>query len=419
MRYNQNMDTDNIIGIFQTYGIEVSLLKETSGAQVARCILKAKSIEDVKKFISVKDDLSLALESAFSYTRTYISKTDALEIVVELPKAQKEFVYLTEELKECKEELEKLNIPLVLGRDLEDNLVIKDITETGSFLISGSTGTGKSVFIESVIYTLLKTKNPSDIKFVIIEPKMGFEIMQYEGIPYLLSIVGFDTQKSYETLTKLVKDREKTKENPKNIVVLIDEFASLMSSNEGFEEILCKIAKQGEELGIYILLSTSKPSNTVFTEKLTKCIPNRIAFALATKEDSTRVIGEEGGETLTGNGDMIYMDINTNEDIRIQAPYVSYDEVETMVKKLKRRECLCKNPTCAKCLLINCKDEDCKIHTQEKKKETRQRVYYPKIKGLIESGTKITPQIMQEQFHLSYKEGIDLLNEFRMERGSN
>ena len=222
MRYNQNMDTDNIIGIFQTYGIEVSLLKETSGAQVARCILKAKSIEDVKKFISVKDDLSLALESAFSYTRTYISKTDALEIVVELPKAQKEFVYLTEELKECKEELEKLNIPLVLGRDLEDNLVIKDITETGSFLISGSTGTGKSVFIESVIYTLLKTKNPSDIKFVIIEPKMGFEIMQYEGIPYLLSIVGFDTQKSYETLTKLVKDREKTKENPKNIVVLID-----------------------------------------------------------------------------------------------------------------------------------------------------------------------------------------------------
>jgi hypothetical protein len=312
----------------------VSLIEETSGTQIARCILKAKSKEDVDKFLSVKDDLSLALQSAFSYTRTYISKTDALNIVVELPNAQEEFVYLTEELKECKEELEKLNLPLVLGRDLENNLVIKDITETGSFLMSGATSTGKSMFIDSVIYTLLETKGPNDTKLVILEPKMGLETMQYEGIPNILSHITTDIHKSYELLTKIVKDREENKKDPKHIVILVDEFAILMLSSIGneFEEIFCKIAKKGKELGIYMFLSSSKPSDTVFTERLRKHIPNRIAFTLATKEDSRRVLGEEGGETLIGNGDMIYRNVNTNEEIRVQAPFISTDKVGYNIK---------------------------------------------------------------------------------------
>ncbi len=323
------MDIDNIIGIFQTYGIEVSLLKETSGTQIARCILKAQTKEDIEKFLSVKDDLSLALQSAFSYTRTYISKTDALNIVVELPKAQKEYVCLTEELKQCKKELEKLNLPIVLGRDLENNLVIKDITETGSFLISGATSTGKSMFIDSVIYTLLNTRTPNDVKFIIIDSKVSIEMEKYEELLPLLYELSTDTQKSYEILTKIVKDREKERDNPKHIVILVDELSDLMLSNIGkdIEEILCKIAKKGKELGIYMFLSSSKPSETVFTERLRKNIPNRIAFALATREDSKRVLGDEGGETLVGNGDMIYRNVNTIEEIRIQAPFISTDKV--------------------------------------------------------------------------------------------
>lgn len=328
------MDIDNIIGIFQTYGIEVSLFKETSGAQVARYILKAKSKEDVEKFISVKDDLSLALESAFSYTRTYISKTDALEIVVELPKAQKEFVYLTEELKECKEELVKLSIPLILGRDLEDNLVIKDITETGSFLMSGSTGTGKSVFINSLINTVLVLKESEEVKFVMIDPKV-VELPFYNGIANLLFPVVTDMDKALKVLTWCVDEIERRKNEYRKkpyIVILVDEFADLILCGNGLDSVIEKIAKNGKEVGVDMLLSTSKPSDTVFTEKLTKCIPNRIAFALATKEESTKVIGEEGGETLIGNGDMIYRNVDTKEEIRIQAPYVPYDEAETMVK---------------------------------------------------------------------------------------
>ena len=159
-----------------------------------------------------------------------------------------------------------------------------------------------------------------------------------------------------------------------------------------------------------MILSTSSPSESVFTDKLRELIPGRIAGALASKEDSQRVLDQGGAEDFLGNGDMLYK--NMEEVIRIQVPFISSEEVDELVKTLKTRKCLCNNPDCGKCLLINCKDDDCKVHTKEKKKEARRRAYYPRIKRLLESRTRITPEVMQKEFHLGYMEGGNLLNEF-------
>lgn len=250
-----------------------------------------------------------------------------------------EDVYLIEEIEKSKGKLNDYNLPLILGRDLDNTLITKDITEIGSFLISGATGSGKSVFLHSVICTLLKTKTPQEVGLLLIDPKMGIEMMMYENISHLIYPVITNPEESYGILTKVVKEREKNREVPKHIVVLIDEFADLMLCGIGkdIEKMLCKIATEGKELGIYMFLSTSKASDTVFTEELRKYIQNRISFALPNKEDSSIVIGEEGGETLLGNGGMIYKDMVSGESMRIQSPYISTEEEELIVKSIPKK----------------------------------------------------------------------------------
>lgn len=405
---------EDIIGIFETYDISMSCLSTSIGPVIVKYDLKFKDSEDIYKYKVKKDDIFYAISSLVKCPRIYISKSDLYEsiLIVEIPKKEPKYIFLKDCLKEI--DLSKYEVPICLGKDCDMNIVTKDFVKMGGVLMSGATGTGKSVLINSFIYTILFSKTPDEIKFIMIDPKIT-ELEFYDEIGHLLFPVIIDMDKALKALTWCVKEierREKESTKKPYIVIVVDEFADVMLFGNGSDSKIEDIAKRGRDVGIFLLLSTSSPKESVFTKNLIDFIPVRIVGALATEEDSKRVIGEAGAEALLGNGDMIYKDMDTKEMIRVQTPYIESEEVDKLVKKLRTRECLCDNPLCAKCLLINCNDDDCKVHTQENKKKARQRVYYPGIKEMIESGTKITPKLMEERFYMGYKKGGDLLNEF-------
>ena len=319
-------------------------------------------------------------------------------------------------LKDCLKDidLDKYEIPICLGRDSNKNIVFKDLVDIKSILMSGMTHSGKSVFINSFINTILLSKTAEEVKFIMIDLKQ-VELCPYDGIGHLQFPVVTDIDETLKVLTWCVEEMERRKKEFKKkpyIVIVVDEFSDLIHIIDGSYSIIEKIARSGSEVGMYMLLSSSSRTKEVFTNTAREVLPVRIAGCVPTEEDSKNVIGELGAEELLGNGDMIFKDLKSGEKIRVQTPFISTADTEAIVKKLTTRECLCTNPECMECLLVNCTDDNCKIHTKENKRKARKRVYYPIIKNLIESGVRITPELMKEKFNMGYMESDNFLNEF-------
>ncbi|MDD4382338.1 MAG: FtsK/SpoIIIE domain-containing protein, partial [Candidatus Dojkabacteria bacterium] len=194
---------------------------------------------------------------------------------------------------------------------------------------SGHTSTGKSVFLNSVIYTLLSAFSPQELELVLIDPKISaFNI--YEGIKYLRGKVNYSVDDGIVALKDCVLEIERRKkENNKNpqIVILIDEFSDLVIGDSENEELICRIAKEGKEVGVYIILSSSMVSEKVFTERVKECISKRLVGAVVSRENSLSLLEEEGAELLEGHGDMIYKEMSTREMVRVQTPYVSVEDI--------------------------------------------------------------------------------------------
>ena len=319
-------------------------------------------------------------------------------------------------LKDCLKDidLDKYEIPVCLGRDSNKDIVFKDLVDIKNILMSGMTHSGKSVFINSFINTILLTKEAEEVKFIMIDLKQ-VELCPYDGIGHLQFLVVTDIDETLKVLTWCVEEigrRKKEFKKKPYIVIVVDEFSDLVHIIDGSYSIIEEIAKSGSEVGMYMLLSSSSRTGEVFTNTAREVLPVRIVGCVPTEEDSRNVIGELGAEELLGNGDMIFKDLKSGEKIRVQAPFISTKDTEAIVKKLTTRECLCTNPKCMECLLVNCTDDNCKIHTKENKRKARKRVYYQIIKNLIESGVRITPELMKKKFNMGYMESDNFLNEF-------
>jgi len=319
-------------------------------------------------------------------------------------------------LKDCLKDidLDKYEIPICLGRDSNKDIVFKDLVDIKNILMSGMTHSGKSVFINSFINTILLTKEAEEVKFIMIDLKQ-VELCPYDGIGHLQFLVVTDIDETLKVLTWCVEEigrRKKEFKKKPYIVIVVDEFSDLVHIIDGSYSIIEEIAKSGSEVGMYMLLSSSSRTGEVFTNTAREVLPVRIVGCVPTEEDSRNVIGELGAEELLGNGDMIFKDLKSGEKIRVQAPFISTKDTEAIVKKLTTRECLCTNPKCMECLLVNCTDDNCKIHTKENKRKARKRVYYQIIKNLIESGVRITPELMKKKFNMGYMESDNFLNEF-------
>jgi DNA segregation ATPase FtsK/SpoIIIE, S-DNA-T family len=244
-------------------------------------------------------------------------------------------------LKDCLTDIDlnEYEIPICLGRDSDNNNIIRDFVDIKSILMAGGTGSGKSAFINSFINTLLLTKTPEELKLVMIDPKM-IELPFYDGLDNLLFPPVTDMEKALQALIWCTEEIERRKKEPgkkPHIIIIVDEFSDLMLSGDGIDSKLEDIAKNGSDVGVYMLLSSSRPADEIFTKGLLDLIPVRLAGALVTERDSITVIGESGAEDLLGMGDMLYKNIESHEVIRVQAPYISYGDMELILSKVSKK----------------------------------------------------------------------------------
>ena len=340
------------------FGIQSKVVAISVGPTVLRFSLSISTGTKVSKVKNLSNDLALALASQTASLRIEAPIPGTSFIGVEIPNPTPNFVYTRDMVKKLVQEVDKYELPLILGKDITGKTVIKDLGKIPHLLVAGATGTGKSVAINSLLAGLLMTKTPDEVKFIMVDPKMGVEMGLYNGIPHLLTPVVTDVSlvtnalewvigemmRRYTQL-KQVNAKKLAEYNAKMgftampyIVIVIDEMADLMlTSGMEVETKIQRIAQMGRAVGIHLILATQKPTVDVITGLIKSNIPGRMAFAVSTLIDSRVILDEAGAETLLGNGDMLYKDQTTPKPIRIQGTYTSTEDTESVVDAVKKQ----------------------------------------------------------------------------------
>jgi S-DNA-T family DNA segregation ATPase FtsK/SpoIIIE len=235
-------------------------------------------------------------------------------------------------------DLKDYDIPIVFGENTEGRIVVKDLADIPNILMAGATGTGKSVFLNSVIYTLLKNKTEEELKFVMIDPKQS-SLPFWDGIPHLLHPVITNHNKFYTILKKCVDEMElrmdmDSIDDEPYILILVDEFSDLMLVDPNIPPLIYKLAEKGGEAKIHMILSTSSPWDRVIPQEGKDFFAGKLVGSMTSKDESEIVLGKGGAEELMGNGDMLYLNTETDESIRVQAPFVRYEECKILREEL-------------------------------------------------------------------------------------
>ena len=338
-----DVDKDFLEKILLDFGVEGKIKKISHGPVVSLNEFEPAPGIKVSKIINLSEDIARNTSSESARISTIPGKNT---IGIELPKSSRENVYLSEIISESNFKNKDIKLPIALGKDISGSPITGDLSSMPHLLIAGTTGSGKSICINTIILSLLYRHTPEKCKFILIDPKM-LELSTYEGIPHLLCPVITEAKKAISVLGWVVKEMESryrlmTKEGVKNIdgynnkhkllmpyiVVIVDEMSDLMlvAGNE-IENYVQKLYQMARAAGIHIIMATQRPSVDVITGTIKANFPTRISFQVTSKIDSRTVICEQGAEQLLGKGDMLYMS-SANKIVRIHAPYVSENEIE-------------------------------------------------------------------------------------------
>ena len=297
----------------------------------------------VAKIINLSDDLARNTSSTSARVSTIPGKNT---VGIEIPNETRDSVYLKEILENERFKKKEIRLPIAIGKSISGLPIVGDLTMMPHLLIAGTTGSGKSVCINTIILSLLYRHSPDKCKFILIDPKM-LELSTYEGIPHLLCPVITEAKKAASVLGWVVKEMENryklmTKEGVRNIdsynakhklpmpyiVVVVDEMSDLMLvAGKEIENYIQKLSQMARAAGIHIIMATQRPSVDVITGTIKANFPTRISFQVTSKIDSRTILGEQGAEQLLGKGDMLYMS-SANRILRIHAPFVSDNEIE-------------------------------------------------------------------------------------------
>jgi len=338
-----DVDKDFLEKILLDFGVEGKIKKISHGPVVSLNEFEPAPGIKVSKIINLAEDIARNTSSESARISTIPGKNT---IGIELPKSSRENVYLSEIISESNFKNKDIKLPMALGKDISGSPIIGDLCSMPHLLIAGTTGSGKSICINTIILSLLYRHSPEKCKFILIDPKM-LELSTYEGIPHLLCPVITEAKKAASVLGWVVKEMESryrlmTKEGVRNIdgynkkhklpmpyiVVIVDEMSDLMLvAGKEIENYVQKLSQMARAAGIHIIMATQRPSVDVITGTIKANFPTRISFQVTSKIDSRTVIGEQGAEQLLGKGDMLYMS-SANKIVRIHAPYVSENEIE-------------------------------------------------------------------------------------------
>jgi S-DNA-T family DNA segregation ATPase FtsK/SpoIIIE len=336
--------------ILLDFGIDGKIKKINNGPVVSLYEFEPAPGVKVSKIINLSDDLARNTSSTSARVSTIPGKNT---VGIEIPNELRESVYLKEIIGNEKFLKKEINLPIAIGKSISGMPIIGDLTSMPHLLIAGTTGSGKSVCINTIIVSLLYRLSPDLCKFILIDPKM-LELSAYEGIPHLLSPVITDSKKAASALGWTVKEMNSryklmSKDGVRNIdgynskhklkmpyiVVVVDEMSDLMLvAGKEIENYIQKLSQMARAAGIHIIMATQRPSVDVITGTIKANFPTRISFRVSSKIDSRTILGEQGAEQLLGNGDMLFMS-SANRIVRIHGPYVSEKEIEKITNVLR------------------------------------------------------------------------------------
>ncbi len=340
---NESNNPEFLEKILLDFGVNGKIKKVSHGPVVTLNEFEPAAGIKVSKIINLSDDIARNTSSESARIATIPGSNT---IGIELPNLNRENVYLSEILDNSNFKKKEVKLPIALGKNISGTPIIGDLSAMPHLLIAGTTGSGKSVCINTIILSLLYKHAPERCKFILIDPKM-LELSTYEGIPHLLCPVITEAKKAASVLGWVVKEMESryrlmTKEGVRNIdgynskhklpmpyiVVVVDEMSDLMLvAGKEIENYIQKLSQMARAAGIHIIMATQRPSVDVITGTIKANFPTRISFQVTSKIDSRTILGEQGAEQLLGKGDMLYMS-SANRIVRIHAPFVSDTEIE-------------------------------------------------------------------------------------------
>ena len=410
---------------FNNFGIEVKIVKAIVGPSITQFQILPTPGTKVSKIVNLSNDIALNL--AAKDVRIEAPIPGKSLIGIEIPNTVNELVTMKEVFVNDED-----NSPLsvALGKDVSGESIFTRIDKTPHLLIAGSTGSGKSVCVNTIITSILLKNKPDKVKLIMIDPKM-VELSIYDGIPHLLTSVVTDPIKAADVLHKVVLEmenryREFARARVRNmegynkiaakdpdykelpyIVVIIDELADLMMvSSKEVEESIARIAQKARAAGIHMIIATQRPSVDVITGVIKTNIPSRIAFAVSSSIDSRTILDKSGAETLLGKGDMLYLSADSSKPVRIQGAFLSDEEVEKVVDYVKSQSEAQYDPNMT----------PSEVSTQDGGSPSADDVdpLYKEVLLFIAKTQKASASLLQRRFKIGYNRAariIDMLEE--------
>ncbi len=411
-------DPEFIEKILLDFGVNGSIKKVSHGPVVTLNEFEPAAGVKVSKIINLSDDIARNTSSESARISTIPGSST---VGIELPNSSRENVYFSEILENPEFKKKDIKLPIALGKNISGLPMISDLASMPHLLIAGTTGSGKSVCINTIILSLLFRHGPEKCKFILIDPKM-LELSTYEGIPHLLCPVITEAKKAASVLGWVVKEMESryrlmTKEGVRNIdgynskhklpmpyiVVVVDEMSDLMMvAGKEIENYIQKLSQMARAAGIHIIMATQRPSVDVITGTIKANFPTRISFQVTSKIDSRTILGEQGAEQLLGKGDMLYMS-SANKILRIHAPFVSDAEIEKINNFLRSQA----EPDYVD-EILNFADEK-EIGEISKSKGDKDELYDTALE-IIRSEGKASTSLLQRKLQIGYNRAARIID---------
>lgn len=340
-----------------SFGVQARVEDVAVGPAITRYELKPAEGVRVSKIANLADDIALNLAAETIRIEAPIPGKQAVGI--EVPNKEKEMVGLREVIESDNFQNNTSKLSIALGKDVAGSAVVADIAKMPHVLIAGSTGSGKSVCINTIVTSIIYNSKPSEVKLIMVDPKV-VELSVYNGIPHLLIPVVTDPKKAAGALAWAVQEmddrynkfaekgvrdlkgynkaveKEGTTGKLPQIVIIVDELADLMMvAAKDVEEAICRLAQKARAAGMHLVIATQRPSVDVITGLIKANVPSRIAFAVSSQIDSRTILDQVGAEKLLGKGDMLFFPSGASKPTRVQGAFVSDEEVEKIVEFVK------------------------------------------------------------------------------------
>lgn len=416
----------------ESFGVKVEVKKATLGPTVTRYEIQPAVGVKVSKIANLADDLALALSAKDIRIEAPIPGKPYVGI--EVPNKHPSIVSFRDVVEHEPSHRGKiLSVPL--GKDVNGNIAMCNITKLPHLLIAGSTGSGKSVAINTIITGILMQARPSEVKFILIDPKM-VELSVYNGIPHLIIPVVTDAKRATSALQKAVNEMERryklfekttnrnineynsfVEENNKNknnpalsklpyIVIIIDELSDLMMvAGHEVEVLIVRLTQKARAAGMHLIIATQRPSVDVITGLIKANVPSRIAFAVSSNVDSRTILDAPGAEKLLGRGDMLFEPIGMSKPERIQGAYISSEDVEKVVQFVSSQQ--------------KVEYDQSMIPSDDDKPDKNQKPsdeYWDDAVELVVHGQKASVSMLQRRFAIGYNRAARLVDNME-ERG--